>query len=187
MLQRSWAVALCAALGLIVVVAGSASAIPSPSVAGQANAITSGQCAVRVNDTPSKLEECIQKADLWSHMRHFQAIADANPSPADGHASRNSGEPGYKASADYVAQVMKDAGYDVTIQTYKFTYYAYIAPPTFSENSPTAKSYLLGTDWNPGQSTGTANAARLQPAGGIIIPPTPTPSSSSGCTMADFS
>src|SRR5207253_9212716 len=39
----------------------------------------------------------------------------------------------------------------------------------------------------PGQSTGTANASSLQPAGGIIIPPTPTPSSSSGCTASDFS
>src|SRR5207248_7630534 len=43
------------------------------------------------------------------------------------------------------------------------------------------------TDFNPGQSTGTANASSLQPAGGIIIPPTPTPSSSSGCTASDFS
>jgi hypothetical protein len=32
--------------------------------------------------------------DLWNHMKAFQAIADANPSPADGHPSRNSGEPG---------------------------------------------------------------------------------------------
>jgi Zn-dependent M28 family amino/carboxypeptidase len=119
-------------------------------------------------------------------MEKFQAIADANPSPADGHPSRNSGEPGYKASADYVAKTMKDAGYDVTIQTYKFTYYAYTAKPVFSEVSPIPKTYELVNDWNPGQSTGTANAS-LQPAGGIIIPPTATPSSSSGCTMADFS
>jgi len=48
--------------------------------------------------------------------RPFQTIADDNPSPADGHPSRNSGEPGYKASADYVANLMKAAGYNVTIQ-----------------------------------------------------------------------
>src|SRR5438045_9538220 len=82
---------------------------------------------------------------------------------------------------------MSDAGYAVTIQTYKFTYYAYMAPPTFSEVSPSATTYVLGQDWNPGQSTGTANNAALQPAGGIIIPPTSTPSSTSGCTSADFS
>jgi hypothetical protein len=55
---------------------------------------TSAECDARVNDTPSKLIPCIQKDDLWQHMQRFQAIADANPSPADGHPSRNSGEPG---------------------------------------------------------------------------------------------
>jgi hypothetical protein len=62
-----------------------------------ASAITSAQCDAQVNDTPSKLLPCIQTDDLWNHMKAFQAIADANPSPADGHPSRNSGEPGYKA------------------------------------------------------------------------------------------
>jgi Peptidase family M28/PA domain len=120
-------------------------------------------------------------------MEAFQAIADANPSPADGHPSRNSGEPGYKASVDYVKKVMEDAGYDVTIQPYKFTYYAYTAIPVLRELSPTARDFVVSDEWNPGQSTGTATGAQLQPAGGIVIPPTPTPSSSSGCTMADFS
>jgi Zn-dependent M28 family amino/carboxypeptidase len=138
-----------------------------------------------VNDTPSKLLPCITTEDLWNHMQAFQAIANANPSPADGHPSRNSGEPGYKASADYVARIMTQAGYDVHIQTYQFNYFAYTGIPTFSEVSPTAHDYAVTTDFNPGQSIGTANAS-LQPAGGII-PPTPTPSSASGCTAADFS
>jgi hypothetical protein len=99
--------------------------------------------------------------------------------------SRNSGEPGYKASADYVAAVMKAAGYDVTLQPYKFTYYAYTATPVFSELSPTPHDYTLGDEWGPGQSTGTANAA-LQPAGGIVLPPTATPTSASGCNASDF-
>ena len=155
-------------------------------VATGVGATTSADCNTQVNDTPGKLLPCIQTADLWNHMQNFQAIADANPSAVDGMPSRNSGEPGYKASADYVASVMKDAGYDVTIQTYKFTYFAYTAPPVLREVSPTAHGYTLGDNWNPGQSTGAA-AAALQPAGGIIIPPTPTSSSSSGCTAADFS
>jgi Zn-dependent M28 family amino/carboxypeptidase len=120
-------------------------------------------------------------------MQAFQKIADDNPSPADGHPSRNSGEPGYKASVDYVATLMKQAGYNVTIQPYKFTYYAYQEPPAFAEVSPTAHTYALSDEWNPGRSTGTATGAQLQPAGGIVIPPTPTPSSASGCTAADFS
>jgi Zn-dependent M28 family amino/carboxypeptidase len=154
-------------------------------VATNAGAAKPDPCQTQVNDTPSKLLPCIRTADLWNHMQKFQAIADANPSPADGHPSRNSGEPGYKASADYVASVMKAAGYDVTIQTYKFTYFAYTAPPVFSEVSPIAHTYALTDEWNPGQSTGSTTAA-LQPAGGIIIPPTSLPSSSSGCTSSDF-
>src|SRR5204863_2742056 len=133
-------------------------------------ATTSADCNTQVNDTPGKLLPCIQTADLWNHMQNFQAIADANPSPADGMPSRNSGEPGYKASADYVASVMKDAGYDVTIQTYLITYYAFTAIPSFSEVTPTSHAYTLNDEWGPGQSTGTANAA-IQPAGGIVIPP----------------
>jgi hypothetical protein len=117
-------------------------------------------------------------------MRALQAIADAHPGP-DGHASRNSGEPGYKASADYVARVMRQAGYDVTIQTYKFFYFAYTGLPTLREVSPAAHDFTVATDFNAGQSTGSATAA-LQPVGGIVIPPTPAPSSSSGCTASDF-
>jgi peptidase M28-like protein/PA domain-containing protein len=170
---RWWVVPLCAAVGLGFLTAPNASAT------------TSAQCDTQVNDTPSKLVSCIQTADLWNHMQAFQAIADANPGP-DGHPSRNSGEPGYKASADYVARLMTQAGYDVTIQTYKFDYFAYTALPVLSEVSPTAHDYGVTEEWNPGQSTGTANAS-IQPAGGIIIPPTATPSSSSGCTPSDFS
>ena len=118
-------------------------------------------------------------------MQAFQAIADQNPGP-DGHPSRNSGEPGYKASADYVANLMRQAGYNVTIQTYKFFYFAYSGLPALHEVSPASHDYTVVSDWNPGQSTGTTTA-ELQPAGGIVIPPTPSPSSSSGCAASDFS
>src|SRR5438477_6568129 len=118
-------------------------------------------------------------------MKAFQAIADANPG-ADGHPSRNSGEPGYKASVDYVANLMKAAGYKVTIQTYHFDYFSFIGTPQFSEVSPTAHDYALVSEWNPGRSNGSTTDD-VQPAGGIVIPPTPTPSSTSGCTAADFS
>jgi Zn-dependent M28 family amino/carboxypeptidase len=170
---RSWLVALCLAGALV------------PLGATNASAVTSAQCAARANDTPAKLLPCIKSADLWNHMQQFQAIANANLSPADGMPSRNSGEPGYKASVDYVAAQMTAAGYNVTIQPYTFTYYAYMSPPTLSEVSPTAHSYGLSTEWNSGQSTGTA-VADLQPAGGIILPPTATPSSASGCSLSDF-
>ena len=142
-------------------------------------------CATQVNDTVAKLVPCITTADLWDHMVKFQEIADANPGP-DGHASRNSGEPGYKASVDYVASVMQAAGYDVTIQTYTFPYFAFTAIPVFSQDSPTPRSFVLDTDFTAGSAAGTVTGGTVQAAGGIIIPATATPSSSSGCTAADF-
>ena len=141
-------------------------------------------CANRVNNTPQKLVDCVTRDDLWAHMVKFQQIADANPG-ADGHPSRNSGEPGYKASADYVANVMRAAGYDVTLQEYKFHYRSFVGTPVMREESPTPHSFVLGTDFNPGQVAGSPTA-KLQPAGGIVVPATPTPSSASGCSASDF-
>src|SRR5437762_13009091 len=157
---------------------------PAASASNSAKPLTSAQCLARVNDTVTKLVECVRTADLWQHMQNFQAIANANPSPADGHPSRNSGEPGYKASADYVASVMSAAGYNVTIQTYTFTYYAFTGVPSWSETSPAAQTFGLTTEWNPGRSTGSVSGATLQPAGGIIIP---SPGgSTSGRRASDF-
>jgi Peptidase family M28/PA domain len=166
-------VPLCAAVGIALF------------ATGNAKAITSAQCDAQVNDTPAKLLPCIQTKDLWKHMEAFQAIADANPGP-DGHPSRNSGEPGYRASVDYVAAAMRAAGYDVTIQPYTFQYFAFTGvQPVFREISPTPHDYGFNTDWGPGASTGDITAA-MQPVGGIILPPTQVQSSTSGCTSADF-
>jgi len=170
---RWWLAPLC----LIAVSLAAPSARASVSPAG---------CDNRVNDSPQKLVECINTNDLWTHMQALEAIAIANPG-ADGHPSRNSGEPGYKASVDYVAKLMKQAGYNVSIQEYPFEYTAYNGEPAWSESSPTARTFKPGVDWNPGSSNGTATGAQIKPAGGIVIPPTATSSSTSGCTSADFS
>ena len=179
-----WLIPLCVAVVALVGAVGPVGPTSAKASSAQAQ-ISSAQCETQVNDTPGKLLPCIQTDDLWNYMKAFQAIADANPGP-DGHASRNSGEPGYKASADYVANVMTQAGYNVTIQKYKFFYFAFTGIPTFTEVSPTSHDFVVSDEWNPGQSTGTTTAD-LQPAGGIIIPPTPAPSSASGCTAGDFS
>jgi Zn-dependent M28 family amino/carboxypeptidase len=167
-IRFAWLAPICMAAWLLV-----------PASAG---AISSAACNARPNDTPKKLVECIKTDDLWRHMQAFQAIADANPGP-DGHPSRNSGEPGYKASADYVAGLMSKAGYNVTIQTYKFDYFAFTANPTMSEVSPTAHDYGLTTEFNPGLSIGTTSAD-LQTVGHTVIP---SPGgSTSGCDPSDF-
>src|SRR3954447_15774404 len=154
----------------LFVVPAAASAAPAPA-----------KCDTQVNDTPSKLVPCVQQRDLMAYLQKFQDIADANPGP-DGMPSRNSGEPGYKASADYVAQVMKDAGYDVRLQKYPFDYYAYTGVPTFSANGT---NFVLSQDWGPGQSLGSVSGT-LTAVNNIVMPPTATPSSASGCAAGDF-
>lgn len=171
-----------AAAVVLVAVFATVPASAEPSVAGADRPGRSAGCADRVNDTALKLLPCIRTQDLWRYMVAFQTIADTHPG-LDGHPSRDSGQPGYKASVRYVATLMRQAGYDVAIQPYTFFQFAYTALPALSETSPTSHNYTIVSDWNPAQSTGSTTAA-LQPAGGIVIPPSPT--SSSGCTMADF-
>jgi Peptidase family M28/PA domain len=164
-----WLAAVC--LGVCLLAPAGASAEPS-----------SGACNKRVNDTPNRLLPCIKTDDLWAHMQAFQQIADDNPG-TDGHPSRNSGEPGYFASALYVQQRMRDAGYEVHLQQYPFQYSSFVGTPAWSANG---QDFTLVSDWNPGNSNGDATGT-IQPSGGIVDPPNPTGSTSTaGCTSADF-
>ena len=97
---------------------------------------------------PQKLVDCVNQHDLWAHMVKFQQIADANPG-ADGHPSRNSGEPGYKASADYVARVMREAGYKVQLQEYKFHYVSFVGSPVMRVTSMNKMSPPVGVHASP--------------------------------------
>jgi Peptidase family M28/PA domain len=140
-------------------------------------------CDTQANDTPGTLLPCITKSDLTGYMTDLWNIAVANPGP-DGHPSRNSGEPGYWESAQYVKNKMEQWGYTVSLQQYDFPYTAFLSLPSFSVDSP-AMSLTFNEDWTAAPSNGTVTG-EIQPAGGIILPPTPTPTSSSGCTPDDF-
>jgi hypothetical protein len=168
-LLRGGPIWLCLAAVLLLAPAA-ASAAPKPS------------CDTQVNDTPTKLVNCVNQKDLMGHLQALQNIANANPGP-DGKPSRNSGEPGYKASADYVANLMRQAGYDVTEQKYPFDYYAYTGIPTMSTGGT---DLVLGVDWGPGQSLGSMGGQTLTTVKNNVLPPTKTPTSAAGCDPADF-
>jgi hypothetical protein len=144
-------------------------------------------CASRNFTAASDLVGCITQDGLWTHMVAFQQIADANPG-SDGHPSRNSGEPGYLASVNYAADLLRTAGYRVTIQQYDYAYRGYSSVPLLSEVSPTATSFGYGPDFNISSSSGNGDVtAQVQPAGGILIPAPATPNSSaSGCAASDY-
>ncbi|MEO9170731.1 MAG: M28 family peptidase [Candidatus Baltobacteraceae bacterium] len=138
-------------------------------------------CEKRVNDTPAKLLECIREQALFAHLVDLQHIADRNPGP-DGHGNRDTGQPGYKASVDYVAALMRKAAYRVTIQQYNVAGFSVIGTPEFRT---IAHEYAVGADWYVARLSGRgAPTARVEPVGKVVS--NAAVESGAGCSSADF-
>ena len=114
------------------------------SSSSMTDAVPSEQaCQARANETPEKLLECIQQSSLWNHLAQFQKIANEHKG-SDGHGYRDTGTPGYKASVDYVAGLVQQAGYHVTIQPYQINASEVTRTPKFSMPD---QGYALMRDW----------------------------------------
>ena len=111
--------ALVAAFTTLVALSVSASAGAGPAA-----------CTDRTNNTLDKLTECVTLEGVRAHQAALQDIADAN----DG--IRASGTPGYDASADYVAGVMRAAGYQVSVQEFQFQTFIELSPAILERVSP---------------------------------------------------
>jgi Zn-dependent M28 family amino/carboxypeptidase len=100
-----------AALVTIALAAASlpAAAAAAPSAAG---------CENRNLNQTDKLLNCVDADDVLVHLDALQDIADANG------GVRNSGTPGYDQSADYVAGLLADAGYEIERQEFSFSLYS---------------------------------------------------------------
>lgn len=119
-------------------------------------------CESRANDTAEKLLECINSQSLWQHLAFFQKISDANPG-SDGHGNRDTGTKGYTDSVKYVATLMKQAGYQVTVQAYPYRISEITGTPQFSSGN---RKYALGTEWFVARLSGGGRMiAHIQPAG----------------------
>ncbi len=115
---------------------------------------SSRACQTRANNTSEKLLECIQVPSLWSHLAQFQKISDEHKG-TDGHGNRDTGTAGYKASVDYVAKLMRQAGYHVTIQTYPYTNSGITRRPQFG--MPGERD-ALARDWFAARPSGPSAA-----------------------------
>jgi Zn-dependent M28 family amino/carboxypeptidase len=141
--------------------------------------------AADTTDTTA-LRNAVSAERIMKHERAFQDIADSNG------GTRVTGTRGYDRSAVYVKKQLKAAGYNVTVQEFTHPFFQVLTPTTFSQTAPTPKSYVEGpeatADFNLAAYSGSGNLvdAPVVPAHGIIIPPDPTPSSSSGCEADDF-
>jgi Zn-dependent M28 family amino/carboxypeptidase len=115
---------------------------------------------------------------MLRHLRAFQRIGHVNGN------TRVAGTPGHKASADYVAGKLREAGYQVTLQEFTFPFFGETAPATLAQVAPDAKPYVRETDFLTMTYSGSGSVeAVAQPVDLALTDPA---ASTSGCEAADF-
>ena len=109
-------------------VIGAASLVGALALANPAQATSN-------NNSVRKLTKAVTLGGVLRHEIAFQAIG----SLSDG--NRGSGLPGHDRSADYVATVMRLAGYQVTRQPFPFNFFEEFGS-SFAQTAPTPTTYV---------------------------------------------
>ena len=123
----------------------------------------------------------VNGANVKEHMVALQAIANANG------GNRAVGTTGYDASAAYVANKLKNAGYQVTMQPINFVEsWSENTPPVLELTAPTSKTYLTNDEFFAFEPSPAGDVTAEVQAVDLTLPPTPTPTSTSGCEESDF-
>jgi len=128
-------------------------------------------CERRNNNTYAKLLECVTVEGVREHQAAFQAIAD------DSEGNRSAGTAGYTASVDYVVDTLEDAGWEVELDEFDFTY---TPPPSLQQLTPVDAVYETGAFTGTGSGDVTGNVI---PVDINLVPPRAT---TSGCEPDDF-
>ncbi|MEU5881097.1 M28 family metallopeptidase [Spirillospora sp. NPDC047279] len=123
----------------------------------------------------------VEGKNVKKHLDALQAIATANG------GNRAAGTPGYNASRDYVAKKLRAAGYKVTLQPINFVEsWKENTPAVLAQTAPNAKSYTPGTDFVTFEPSPAGDVTAQVQAVDLVLPPTPAPTSTSGCETSDF-
>jgi len=138
--------------------------------------LSSGRDKTRIAATPpasgglsSELRDAVDVEGVMGHARRFQTIADEHG------GNRAAGTPGYDASADYVADELRKAGYEVEVQSFEFPDYAVVRAADLDITGATVRE----TDFALMERSGAGEVeARLRPVDAR--------SSTSGCERRDF-
>ncbi|MBX6386542.1 MAG: M28 family peptidase, partial [Microbispora sp.] len=137
---------------------------------------------------PGAIAQTVVASAVKKHLRELQHIADANG------GTRAAGTPGFAASRDYVAGVLRKAGYTVTLQRFDFPFYEEKSTAVLQRTAPTPKTYTP----TPPDGSGVGDFATMTYSGAgdvtapvravdLMLPPGSAPNSStSGCEAADF-
>jgi len=129
----------------------------------------------------SALREAVTIEAVRGHQAALADIAAANG------GTRNATTPGYDASVAYVEEKLEEAGYQVTIQPFHFLTFEETAPPEMARVAPEPRDYMHATDFLTVRYSGAGSIEGVVVATtDVVVPPTPEPSSTSGCEPEDF-
>ncbi|WP_326548296.1 M28 family peptidase [Mycolicibacterium sp. ND9-15] len=136
-------------------------------VVGLVAALTS--CSSHESPPPSAqdLANKVSVDEMYTHLRKLQEIADAN------NGNRADGTPGYDATVDYVAQFLRDKGFDVQTPEFELLDRTQGGKPTLrvgGRDHPVDQASLLITT-----PPGGLNAVTLRPR-----------QAAAGCRAADY-
>ncbi|MEU4236291.1 M20/M25/M40 family metallo-hydrolase [Actinoplanes sp. NPDC026619] len=147
-------------------------AIPAAALLLIGLAATPANAVDKVNS--KKLRDAVTVNGILGHERVLQRIANQNG------GTRASGTAGFTASATYVKDTLRAAGYRISEQEFTFPFFRDLAPATLS-----AGSTSYPTDTFTYSGSGTVTGA-LVPTTDVQVPPPATPGVTSGCEASDF-
>jgi Zn-dependent M28 family amino/carboxypeptidase len=171
--MRLLSVAIAALLGVAVIPAHAAGA------GGEGGGQGRGQedaCLRRTNNTYAKVLDCVTYEGVRRHQIALQAIADANDDPFYP-GTRAAGTEGYAGSVDYIAGLLRQAGYQVTLDPVEFEFNF---PAVLRQTAPVTADYPSGVFSGSGSGTvaGTVIPVDINLVGDRA--------STSGCQPEDF-
>ncbi|MGY1848803.1 MULTISPECIES: M28 family metallopeptidase [unclassified Blastococcus] len=159
--------------GLLLALALPATATAAPR---DSNTLPRDPCDRRHNITYEKLLECVDLEDILEHQRAFQEIADNSDDPVYP-GSRAAGTDGYADSVEYVAGLLRQARFDVTLDPVEVTFNF---PAELRQLTPVEAEYETGVF--TGSGSGTVEGAVVP----VDLALTDPAASSSGCEAEDF-
>jgi Zn-dependent M28 family amino/carboxypeptidase len=141
-----------------------------------------GVATAAVPTDSSALRNAVNSAGILKHENELQKIANQNK------GTRAASTPGYDASAKYVYDKLRGAGYTVAYQPFDFPFFQETGPATFERLTPTAQTYVKGEDYDLMEFSGSGDViGQIVPTNDIVIPPgNQEGTSNSGCEPEDF-
>ncbi len=162
--------------GMRLAAVGAIAALTSVLLPVQAATAQPGNaCDNRNNNTYEKLLECVTLEGVREHQAALQKIADNSNDPVYP-GTRAAGTIGYAQSVEYVADLLREAGYQVTLDPVEITFNF---PPTLRQLTPAPPA-----DYETGVFTGSGFGAVTAAVTPVDINLTPPRASTSGCEGA---